>query len=664
MSSSHLSHCPSTPELSAAAPRVVMPPLAVSSMAEQEEGYHGVIGSEMSVATIRATLDEERLQSLLDRIHADLVVNRPAGVADWPEWLRGCLRRAMPPGEARDAVLQLRCRGDVDLAAREHRGLVMRLWRAMQIRGAVDVLNPKTLPRQGMFRQILRSLHCVYESLYAMADATQLAARRTPPCRSIHELPAVWAADGLVPYQKLIMHVLAYLARQGLRRCGTDCYGELMLGRQRTCYWEKRATLLEAVYDAVDKETNFDLWSVLTGSRDCARAIVGYLSCSQDVEFPVLEVNRYLFSFRNGLYDISKNLFVSFDDAGDDAVSARFFDHTFRPEFLEVPVAEIPTPCFDGIFEYQGYDAETLAWATAMCGRLLFPTAEHDNWQVQFYLLGVAGSGKSTLANLVRWLFPPHQVGTLSSNAEPKFALSALYSKLIYVCSEVKSDFKLSQADWQCMVSAEEVQVAIKHAVAVGVRWRVPGLLCGNELPGWLDAMGSVNRRLLVFEFERKVQEGDMHLFSRLKGEVDAFLCKASRGYLELAQRHGGKDIWTPGLLPARLTATHNRIIQEVHPLAAFLNTHKVRLGGDLVTLDEDFQKAYFDYRAEIDVKPVRVQWCDEHFTNAFQDLEIRRSRATHMYKGIVRKGMFLHGIELNQGTAATTALDDMDLAI
>lgn len=656
---------PHTPDLCPMVSNVDVEALAVPSMAVEEEraGYHGVMGSDMSVATIRATLDEDRLQALLDRVHADLVVNRPAAVADWPEWLRGCLRRAVPPGEEAP-VVQLRSRGDVDHAAREHRGMVMRLWRAMQICGAVDTLNPKTLPRQSMFRQILRSLHCVYESLYAMADAKQLAARTTPPCRSIHELPAVWAADGLVPYQKLIMHVLAYLARQGLRRCGTDCYGELMLGRQRTCYWEKRATLLECVYDAVSKETNFDLWSVLTGSRDCAKAIVGYLSCSQDVEFPVLEVNRYLFSFRNGVYNIQKNIFLTFEEA-EHAVSARFFDHTFRPEFLEVPVDEIPTPAFDSIFEYQGYDAETLRWATAMCGRLLYPVGDLDNWQVQFFLLGVAGSGKSTVANLVRWLFPPHQVGTLSSNAEPRFALSALYSKLIYVCSEVKADFKLSQADWQCMVSAEEVQVAIKHAVAVGVRWRVPGLLCGNELPGWLDAMGSVNRRLLVFEFERKVQDGDMHLFSRLKGEVDAFLCKASRSYIELARQHGNKDIWSPDLLPARLTASHQRIIAEVHPLAAFLNTHKVRLGGDLLTLDSDFQAAYFDYRREIDVKPARVQWCDEHYTNAFQDLEIRRSRGTHMYKGVVRKGVFLHGIELNgQADAAPTTLDNMDLEI
>ena len=113
------------------------------------------------------------------------------------------------------------------------------------------------------------------------------------------------------------------------------------------------------------------------------------------------------------------------------------------------------------------------------------------------------------------------------------------------------------------------------------------------------------------------------------------------------------------GYVPFRKRVVERLTVREALMFAALLHTRTD------VTLDSDFQKAYYEYRAEIDVKPVRVQWCDEHFTNAFQDLEIRRSRATHMYKGIVRKGMFLHGIELNhQGTSSTTALDDMDLAI
>ena len=48
-----------------------------------------------------------------------------------------------------------------------------------------------------------------------------------------------------------------------------------------------------------------------------------------------------------------------------------------------------------------------------------------------------------------------------SNNCEKKFALQAVWDKFILVCSEVKRDFCLEQAQWQQMMSGESITFSI-----------------------------------------------------------------------------------------------------------------------------------------------------------------------------------------------------------
>jgi len=63
------------------------------------------------------------------------------------------------------------------------------------------------------------------------------------------------------------------------------------------------------------------------------------------------------------------------------------------------------------------------------------------------------------------------------------------------------------------MVSGEAVQVARKNLTATSKDpWDVPGLLAGNQVPGWVDNAGSITRRIVLFDFRKKVVVGDMML--------------------------------------------------------------------------------------------------------------------------------------------------------
>ena len=71
--------------------------------------------------------------------------------------------------------------------------------------------------------------------------------------------------------------------------------------------------------------------------------------------------------------------------------------------------------------------------------------------------------------------------------------------------------------------------VATKYKLPKVVEWPVPGILAGNEVPSFVDNAGSIVRRVLLFDFSRKVRDGDMDLALKLEKEMAALLLKCNR---------------------------------------------------------------------------------------------------------------------------------------
>ena len=74
--------------------------------------------------------------------------------------------------------------------------------------------------------------------------------------------------------------------------------------------------------------------------------------------------------------------------------------------------------------------------------------------------------------------------------------------------TKIKADFSLPQAQFQGMISGEDISVSIKNKTAHTIAWNTPGIMAGNEVPNFTDNSGSVrSRRLVVFDFLRKVDK-------------------------------------------------------------------------------------------------------------------------------------------------------------
>lgn len=395
--------------------------------------------------------------------------------------------------------------------------------------------------------------------------------------------------------QSLIMYILNCLQSAGYRRHCGECYGMLVVDGIHTHAWQRVCSIKDFIYQHTKKEFNFDMWMALTRVRTNLSAVVEHLSHCHDVQFMDLKRDRHIFSFRNGIYFAKDDKFQTYDCIPDDVISAKFFDLDFPMN--EEDVAK--TPLFQSILDYQKFPPEVCNWMYIFIGRLIYEVGEMDKWQVIPYLKGAASSGKSTILMCVcRSIFDSADVGVLSNNIEKKFGLYTLSDKLLFIAPEIKSDISLEQAEFQSMVSGETLQLAVKFAPSQTVNWSVPGILAGNEVPAWVDNSGSINRRIVLFDFERSVVQGDMMLGQKLAGEMAKILVKSNRAYLDAVRKYAQDNIWRH--LPEIFHVTKEDLSESVNSMVSFLRNGQLSFELESYMPFLDFVNMYQSYCKQI----------------------------------------------------------------
>ena len=196
----------------------------------------------------------------------------------------------------------------------------------------------------------------------------------------------------------------------------------------------------------------------------------------------------------------------------------------------------------------------------------------------------------TVVLKVAREFYDANDVGILSNNIEKKFGLSAFHDKFLFCAPEVKSDLHIEQAEFQSMVSGESLQINEKFKTAKSIEWKVPGILAGNEVPTWCDNAGSIARRIVLFDFERKVTHGDMELGKKLESEMPAILKKCASAYLEAARKCGNQNVWN--YLPAYFKNLQSEMAAATNSLENFLQSEKIVMGEDLYCDWQSFIRA------------------------------------------------------------------------
>lgn len=413
------------------------------------------------------------------------------------------------------------------------------------------------------------------------------------------------------PYQNLILYLLEKIYDMGYMRYGDFCYSRVYNDKGEFTYsWEQKVDIEKFVYDSTQKEQQFEQWKNLTKDKGNLKAACIYLQTCVDPQFRDLKKDRHVFSFRNGVYiskrqDNFEDYFYKYSDIPQldpKTIACKYFDVEFN-NYENIPKwYDIPTKYFQSILDYQFKDNEDYndicKWIYILIGRLIYNAGEYDDWQVMPYIRGTAGTGKSSIiTQVIQKFYDVNDVGILSNDMEKTFGLSGLCDKYIFIGPEIKKNFSLSQALLQSMISAEEVSVPIKHKMAEGLKWVIPGIMAGNEIPNYQDSAGSISRRFVIIDFKKKVKEKDSNplLKDNLKIEIPALIKKCNVAYLESVKKYGEKNIWA--ILPKYFQETREKLKEQTNYMQHFLlKSDKVSCGEGNYCSEKVFREEFINH--------------------------------------------------------------------
>jgi phage/plasmid-associated DNA primase len=397
----------------------------------------------------------------------------------------------------------------------------------------------------------------------------------------------------------------------------------------------------------------YEMWCAFTDSANNARNAIEYLTHCVDWQFPQIKKDRNVFAFRNGIYVTKQDEFfpypVSEDQLDPSVVACNFIDVPFQnytSEDCDGDWYKIPTPNFQKILDYQNLSAEVSRWMYICMGRLLYRVNENDGWQIIPFIKGAAGSGKSTICKVAKDFYDVEDVGILSNNIERTFGLSQVFDKFLFIAPEIKRDFNLDQAEFQSMVSGEDLAIAIKNKKAQTCLWETPGILAGNEVPEWVDNSGSISRRVLTFHFPLKVTQSDPDLSKKLQRELPALIKKCNVAYGSAVEEFGSNNIWT--VLPKYFLEKQREMAESCNALQAFLSSDLVVKDRAHYVPKDQFVKAMQEFCVANSYPRPRFE---KDFYSAIFDqhkLELRSDQLPYPKpNGEMRTRQFIIGVDL-----------------
>lgn len=333
-------------------------------------------------------------------------------------------------------------------------------------------------------------------------------------------------------------------------------------------------------------------------------------------KFGILKENTRYIAFTNGRFDLDDVIFTPWSQVNDDINYTHFYD--------QIMDENAPTPLWDKLLQYQFNDREERESASPtkskftkqqlfeiLVGRILFPNALHDRWEVVCFLEGDAGTGKSTLTQIVQSMFPAGSIGIISGCHESTFGFQSSYACRCLFVPDCSLQFhkKIDQTVFQNMITGDGVSCPVKNGLAVTVlAWKAHFFMAGNKIPQYVDQSGSVARRFFRFLFRKTIVdcEGDIR-DKIIAHELATIIVRCVKTYRRVAHELGNRGFWdhVAGDDYAWMrndTASKNNRLDQF--LDGFCDETRVIKTEGLFTLKKVFVAAFSEYLKKCGDKP------------------------------------------------------------
>jgi|UniRef100_A0A6C0IX97 hypothetical protein len=461
----------------------------------------------------------------------------------------------------------------------------------------------------GMFEaDSMRILHIIYISYNMLVLAIQQrnafqSVWSSPDDPTVFCLKPVCANDReFTPFQQAYWYLMRKLYELGYRRYKKKLLYSRVINPDNvfTHTFKFEVEIEDFVYKMITPYDQAEIWKGMTSQGVHFSSLIDYLGSVNDPHLPVLQKDRYVHSFRNGLYFVKHDVFVPFQQAKipNDCIACKYHPILFndydkfrgvdfegvtdetsplgRPSIVDTAY-DIPTPLFDKIMLDQNFPYQVRVWLYVMMGRMLYWARDEDNWQVWMFHFGTANTGKSTMCQIMQqYFFERHDIGIISNQFEKMFGLWGLRESLAVFCSEVGEDFSMDRTDLQSMITAETVTIRRKNLMSDNsFDWVVPGMFGGNYIPNWKDPQGAMARRLLIWYYLNAVKV-DNTLFKRMEQESGNIILKCNRFYRAALIHVGRQELWS--VLPRYFWQQRTMLQSETSPIHGFFSSDEVQI--------------------------------------------------------------------------------------
>lgn len=302
---------------------------------------------------------------------------------------------------------------------------------------------------------------------------------------------------------------------------------------------------------------------------------VHLLKKSDNSDFEKIEYSRFAYQFKNGVYiansvKLPDDYFVSNSSLRNIEIkdkTGQFIPNTdpnyklaclttFTSEYFPYDFddniyghwSDIETPYLDSILDYQNLSPDVKNWIYILLGRLLYPVALFDDWELVLFLFGEPGCGKSRILSIIGHIVGIKNVGAITAGNTLDYILGDLRNKQLILIDEVKNDLAITASMFQSMASGAVMSSYTKYQNLIVGTWKPPMAMAGNDkLPYQDEGTDSVVRRLALVEFlytyVHKEGTEPINLEAELIKETPKILRKINEAYLDTAHRYKGHQI-------------------------------------------------------------------------------------------------------------------------
>ena len=456
---------------------------------------------------------------------------------------------------------------------------------------------------------------------------------------------------------KLLLALYNETDRRNLRKYKNSCYEEIITeDGHHTMAWRKHMSIKDFVYKTFDKESRWEMYKIVA-SGGAQKAIDMMTNAGDPIAFREIKKNRNMWSFKNGVFIVEEGdsgfplcQFYPYKSRQFRALdynmaSSKYFD-AIGDGYKKTPWEQIETPGLEVIMDYQRWPTDVKKWFYIICGRLCFDLRKYDTWEAMPFLLGMAGAGKSTIVMLLKKFYDHADVKMISNNIQTGFGLSSVLGASMVIAPEVKKDFKLDQAEFQSLTTGEPISLNVKFKEAENLdRWVIPGIMAGNEVPGYTDSQGSILRRLFTFSFGQMIRKGDARgdLEEELDKQLPRILVKCVRAYTEAVPLYGKKRIWD--VTPRYFTQVQDNIAAITNPLRFFLQSDDLEYSKENKIPFSKFQSYFKTFCGDKNIKP--PSFTTDLYTGPFQQRGLTVAKCKEVYDGEHVSGMFVIGVDV-----------------